>query len=136
MDSFDQKTLDNIEKFGCAVIHVAAEDDLPLFAYSVGIQKTANAPEVIVIGLKPELAHFVVNEYNRRVRAGERFVPGQWYEGFIGGFPIAIEQVGPEFYEEYFGMNLWLYQGPNFSVYQLVYPSTTGIWPFISLCWI
>jgi Domain of unknown function (DUF4262) len=69
MDEADRKILENIERFGCSVMHIAAEDQLPPFAFSVGITKTAAAPEVVVIGLKRPIAHFAVNEYNRRVRS-------------------------------------------------------------------
>lgn len=130
MEDFDRRTLENIEKFGCSVLHVAEEEELPPFSYSVGITKTSNAPELVVVGLKQEISHFIVNEYNRRVRSGESFAPGQRYRGFIEGFEVQAQKVEPSFYEEYFGYNLWLYDGPNFEVLQLVYPSTSGVWPW------
>ena len=79
------KALANIEEYGCQVIHVIAEDDQPPFSYSVGIQKSSGAPEVIVIGLKQPISHFAINEYNRRVRAGERIHAGQTAGGFLEG---------------------------------------------------
>jgi hypothetical protein len=130
MDEDDRKTLEHIEEYGCSVIHIAAEGDLPPFTYSVGITKTSSAPEAFVIGLKQPMAHFVVNEYNRRGRSGESFAPGNRYRGFLEGFEIEIHKVDPSFYQEYFGYNLWLYRGPNFAVLQLVYPNTSGIWPW------
>ena len=130
MDAGEKKALADIEQYGCHVIHVAAEDDLPPFSYSVGIQRRSGSPEVVVIGLKQSLAHFVVNEYNRRVRAGEKFTPGELYANFIEGFDITFERVGREFYTEYFGWNLWLYGNPEFEVLQLVYPTTDGEWPW------
>lgn len=127
---FEQKTLENIDKFGCSVLHIAAEDDLPPFAYSVGITKTSAAPELVVIGLKQPISHFIVNEYNRRVRSGETFVSGNRYSGFIEGFEVQAQKVDPSFYEEYFGFNLWLYEGPHFEVLQFIYPTTDGVWPW------
>lgn len=130
MSDIDQQTLDNIQEYGCSVMHIAGEDDLPPFSYSVGVQQTSGAPEMVVIGLKPELAHAIVNQYNTRVRAGETFTPGQRYAGYLGGFDVAFVPVDKGHYEEYFGVALWLYQGPNFEVLQLVYPSTQGVWPW------
>ena len=130
MDDSDRKTLEDIERFGCSVLHIAAEDDLPPFAYSVGITKSASAPEVVVIGLKQPMAHFVVNEYNRRVRAGIPVSAGSRHSGFIEGFEVVAEKVDRSFYEEYFGYNLWLYKGPTFEVIQLIYPNTSGVWPW------
>lgn len=130
MNDLDRKVLENIDEFGCSVMHVAAEGELAPFCYSIGIQRTSAAPEVIVIGLKYELAHHVVNEYNRRVRAGERFEAGGRYEDFLGGFAVEAVSVQQAAYKEYFGYNLWLYKGPNFEAVQLVYPNTSGVWPW------
>ena len=129
-DPREAKALADIARYGCHVIHVAAESDLPPFSYSVGIWKSSAKPEVVVIGLKQNLAHFVVNEYNRRVRDGEVFVPGLLYPEFVERFQITFEKVDQRFYAEYLGWNLWLYAGPDFEVLQLVYPTTTGAWPW------
>ena len=130
MEDGDRKTLEDIERYGCSVMHVSAECDLPPFSYSVGITKSSGAPEVVVVGLKQPIAHFVVNEYNSRVRAGEVFRAGQKYSGFLEGFEVLAILVERKHYPEYFGFDLWLYKGPSFEVLQLVYPNTSGIWPW------
>jgi len=126
----DEKTRDDIEKYGCTVINVLEEGELPPFTYSVGIARKTGEPEVVVIGLKRELAHFIVNEYNRRVRGGERFESGRLYSGFLDAFDLLAEEVPLSEYDEYFGRGLKYYEGPNFRVLQLVYPSTSGVWPW------
>lgn len=131
MDDSERKTLADIEQYGCSVMHVHDPDDnLPPFSYSVGITKSSGVPEVVVVGLKQPLAHFIVNEYNRRVREGETFQAGHRYSGFIEGFHLLAVSVERRHYPEYFGYDLWLYQGPNFEVLQLVYPNTVGVWPW------
>jgi Domain of unknown function (DUF4262) len=130
MDEHERKALSDIEQYGCHVIHVLGEDDFPPFTYSVGIQKSAVAPELVVIGLKRPIAHFIINEYNRRVRAGERFVDGQIAGGFVQGFDCLLREVDRVHYRDYFGWNRWLYDGDLFEVLQLVYPTTEGIWPW------
>jgi len=111
-------------------MHITAEGDLPPFTFSVGISRTSSAPEVVVVGLKQPISHFVVNEYNRRVRENEILAAGQRYSGFIEGFDVLAESVHISNYDEYFGYNLWLYKGPNFQALQLVYPNTSGTWPW------
>ena|SRR3989338_5184296 len=131
MDENDRKVFDNIEKYGCHVIYVFDTNEIyPPFTYSVGIQKSSNAPEVVVVGLKKEISAFIVNEYNRRVREGEQFVTGKKYDGFLEGFEVFFEPVNECHYKEYFGYNIWLYGGHDFKVLQVVWPSTTGIWPW------
>ena len=130
MDESDRKTLDDIEKYGCHVVGVMAEDDLPPFAYSVGIQQKTTKPELIVIGLKHELAHSIINDYNQRVVSGEVFEPGKRYAGFIEGFECELRVVHSSHYKEHLGYCHWLYHGWHFKVLQLIYPTTTGVWPW------
>ena len=130
MDAGERKALADIKQYGCHVIHVLAEDELPPFAYSVGIQRSSGAPELIVIGLKRPLSHFIVNEYNRRVRAGTRFAPGQRAAGFIEGFDCEFRAVHPSRHRDYMGWDMWLYDGKPFDALQLIYPTTSGVWPW------
>jgi hypothetical protein len=103
MDAGEKKAPADIEAYGCHVIHVLEDENAPPFAYSVGLQRSSGAPEVMVIGLKQPIAHFVVNEYNRRIRAGEQFARGARYEGFLEGFQVQFEAVAPEHFDEYLG---------------------------------
>ena len=130
MDSGEEKALADIAEYGCHVLNILAEDDLPPFTYTVGIERSSSAPELVVIGLKQPLAHFIVNEYNRRVRAGEQFSSGQFASGFIEGFDCQFREVHRSHYREYFGWDIWLYGGTEFRVLQLVYPTVKGIWPW------
>lgn len=132
MNAGEKKALADIEEYGCHVIHVLEDDEGPPFSYSVGVQRASGAPEVMVIGLKQPIAHFVVNEYNSRVRAGERFTSGVRYDGFLEGFPVEFVLVGAEYFDEYLGWNKWLYGGVSFEVLQLIYPTTDGVWPWES----
>jgi hypothetical protein len=61
MNSGEQKALEDIDKHGCHVLHILEEGKLPPFSYSLGIYKTSKAPEIIVIGLKEPISHFIVN---------------------------------------------------------------------------
>ena len=128
----DEKALADIEEFGCHILHVMEDDTSPRFSYSIGIEKTSNHPELIVTGLKRELAHWIINEYNHRVRGGERFEPDSLYAGFLGDFDVIFRPVLKEHYEEYLGWGRWLYKGDDFNIYQLIWPSTNGKWPWDS----
>ena len=130
MDAGEEKALADIETYGCHVIHVLEDDDGPPFTYSVGVQESSDVPEVIVIGLKQPIAHFVVNEYNNRVRAGERFAAGARYDGFLAGFRVQFEVVTPDHFDDYMGWARWFYGGNTFEAFQIIYPTTDGIWPW------
>ncbi len=130
MDKGERKALKDINAYGCHVIHVLEDSAHPKFTYSIGIEQTSGQPELIVAGLKSEIAHFMVNEYNRRIKEGERFEPGQRASGFIEGFDVEFRLVHKSHYRDYFGWAFWLYKGDNFRVFQVVWPTTSGIWPW------
>jgi len=132
-DADEAKALADIEAYGCHILYVLADDEHPPFAYSVGVEHNFKVPELVIIGLKPELSQSIINEYCRRVRNGERFSIGQRASGFLGGgFDCQFGAVHPDHYPEHFGWDIWFYDGPDFRIVQLVYPTTLGIWPWDS----
>ena len=94
MNQYEKNILAHIEAHGCSVTSVFdPEREEPPFSYSIGIARSAGAPELIIVGLESKTAHGLINDYNERVRAGEAFVPGQDYQGFIKGFPVQFAPV-------------------------------------------
>ncbi|RRH98108.1 DUF4262 domain-containing protein [Mesorhizobium tamadayense] len=130
-DADEAKALADIEAYGCHILCVLEEEELPPFAYSVGIEHNFKVPELVIVGLKPELSQSIINEYCRRARNGERFGVGQRASGFLGGgFDCQFGAVHPDHYPEYFGWDIWFYDGLDFRDMQLVYPTSSGIWPW------
>jgi hypothetical protein len=131
MNDYEGNIHRHIEEFGCSVTSVFDPDaKTPPFSYSIGVAKTTSQPELIVIGLRSELSHWIVNEYNRRAQTGEEFVPGKRYEGFLEGFDVQFGPVSREHRDEYMRSATWLHGSPDFSALQLIYPNTSGVWPW------
>lgn len=126
----EEKALKNIEKNGCHILHVVKEDGQPCFTYSIGIQKCAGKPEIIITGLDRDMAHFMINEYNSRIKDGETFEEDGFYEDFLEGFKVTFKAVDKKYYAEYFGWAHWLYEGDDFKVLHLIWPDTNGAWPW------
>ncbi len=127
----DRRVARDIERYGCHVISVFDPDGrLPSFSYSIGIQDSSGAPDVIVFGLRPELAGYLVNEYNRRLRKGKRFKRGRKYFGFLQGFPVYFEPARRARYVRYAYGCARYYGEREYSMVQLVWPSTKGVWPW------
>ena len=129
-NEYEQKLLQNIEEHGWQSTHVFDDEGEPCFTYSIGIYKCTNQPELIITGLKRELAHWIIGEYNRRLNDGEQFKAGEFYDDFLEGFQVTFKEFDESNYEEYLGSCLWLYGGPDFKAYQLIWPSTKGVWPW------
>lgn len=102
MDEQDQKALDDIEQYGCHVLNIMEGEGEPCFSYSIGINKKQGKPDLVVVGLKRELAHSIINNYKDRLLEGEVIEPGKFYSDFLGGFDVL----------------------------QLIWPTTDGVWPW------
>jgi hypothetical protein len=130
MDKSEIKALKDIEDYGCHILHIMGGNENPRFSYSIGIQRTTGQPEVVITGLKFELAHSLINEYNEKVQSGYTFEPNKLYDGFLDDFQVTFKKVEKEYFKEYFGWASWLYKNDEFEVLQLIYPSTFGVWPW------
>lgn len=131
MDEYEKNIHKNIAEYGCSITSVFdPEEREPPFSYSIGIARTTSAPEVIVVGLKPELSHWLVNEYNRRAKAGQALVPGVLYLGFLEGFAVRFGPVARAHRKTYMRSACWLHEGSDFEALQLIWPDTAGIWPW------
>lgn len=120
-----------IEKYGCFVLSVADPDGVdPSFAYSIGVALDSGHPEAIVFGLATDLGAWVINEYNRLVRAGKKFRPGVAHRRFLEGFPVYIEPADPIKAENFMYACNRLYGGFGYPVVQIVIPTTAGVWPW------
>ncbi|MBK8115773.1 MAG: DUF4262 domain-containing protein [Candidatus Accumulibacter sp.] len=131
MEEYERNILQHIEEYGCSVTSVFDPQKVePPFSYSIGIARSSGAPELIIIGLSSKLSHWMVNEYNRRIRSGEQFLPGVLYLGFLEGFAVQFGPVAREHRAEYMRSACWLHGGSEFDALQLIWPSTSGVWPW------
>ncbi len=72
----------------------------------------------------------LINAYLDRAKNGERFLPGQLYDGFFEGLPVTIERVNKGHYFEYFGSAFVLYRKGDFPALQIITPTDQGLWPW------
>ena len=130
MDQHEERALDNIKLHGCHVLQIMEEDDFPPFSYSIGIRTNYQKPDLCIMGLHRDVALFAINEYAHYLKEGKTFEIGQLYSGFLEGFDICFENVAKKHFRKYFGWGLWYYGEQHFDVWQLVYPTTSGIYPW------
>ena len=64
------------------------------------------------------------------VKEGEIFELQKFYSDFLEGFEVTFIEVAKEHYKEHFGWGYWYNKGDDFKMWQLVYPSTSGVWPW------
>jgi hypothetical protein len=129
-DEKDQHLLNSIEEIGWHVLKIMADDEGPGFVYSVGLFKTFGHPEIIIIGLSPDLAHVLINNIGEDIRTGKHYNSGEFYDNIVTGFDCAFLQVPKMVYRDYFGYALWYYEETAFPVVQCIYPTTKGYFPW------
>lgn|SRR5690606_18113021 len=126
----EEKCIADIATHDLHVLRVHGDNDWPEFTYSVGLHERFGIPEVIILGLRGELAHSLLNELAARAREGERIAAGDTLSGLLEGFDVVLLPVPEHHIEPHFGWALWYYDGRPFPAVQLVYPTTSGIWPW------
>lgn len=83
----------------------------------------------IIVGLPNKLAASVVNNYMRRIGEGESFEIGKYYPDFLAGFDVTFGDVSIESKKEFLLSSCWYYKD-KFEAIQLIFPDTSGIWPW------
>jgi hypothetical protein len=130
LDDGDRKLIADVEKYGCHIIHVSESSGIPGWSYTIGVYETLKQPELIVIGLSPDLSHFVLNEVVRLMRAGTQI------ENAIR-IPDLLDQVVCEFRtpQQRWAAHVmncasWFYGGEQFPVLQCIYPDLSNYLPW------
>jgi hypothetical protein len=126
----DKKLLSDIEEYGLHVIYVLEDESGPGFGYSVGLFHTYNHPEILIIGLKQELIHSIINSIGDEVKKGNKFESKSFYSNLIEEFDCYFIDVKEEFYKEYVGYGLWYYEYNEFPLLQCIYPTIKGVYPW------
>lgn len=125
-DQSEQKAIDDVTKHGLHIIHVFESEECPRFSYTVGLFETYGHPEVIIIGLKPELAQVLLNNMAYDIKSGKRFHHGKFHEDVLDGFLCYFGEVPKSEYRDYVGWDIWFYEGVEFPLLQCVYPTVRG----------
>jgi len=132
IDAGEKAVLGDIDACGWHGRWIREDGAGPQFCYSIGFYHTLGAPEVIVVGIRSEIAHSMLWEAYRRARQGETVTPGRFYDNFLDGHAVTFVTVSDDARREYFGFAHWYYKS-DFPALQLVWPSAAdGRWPWDS----
>jgi hypothetical protein len=121
----------NIEKYGCHICILEPTKYLPGFAYSIGLYKKFNHPEIICFGLKEELLCSVINHACDLISKGEKFEELNLFDGFLANYNIQFLPVNKDYYQNYVGYGGWFYGNTfDFPLLQLVWPDKQSLFPW------
>lgn len=125
-DEAERKTLSDIKNHGLHIVHVFEDEENPRFSYTIGLHENYLHPEIIIIGLKHELSHILLNNMAYDIKNGKNFTVGEFHEGVIDDFLCYFGEVPKSEYKELVGWAIWFYDGYDFPLVQCVYPTVGG----------
>jgi hypothetical protein len=125
----EQKCIDDVEQYGLHIINVHEDAEGPGFAYTVGLFRTYQHPEIILFGLPPQTMHALLNDVADLIRSGSRFEAGATSDEVLRDYLCAFRAVPERHYEAHLGWAVWFYEGRSFPALQLVYPDREHRWP-------
>ena len=128
-DDSEQKVLDDIARFGWHCVNILPEGEAVRYSFTVGLFHSYRHPELIIYGLKPQIAHGIL------CRAVEglpdrRLDLSRPTDDLAEGYPCAFVEVPESRYYETVGFARWYYLGNDFPLYQIVWPSRVGLFPW------
>ena len=85
----DRKVITDVEEFGWHVAMIPEDDGGAGFAFSIGLYKNFNHPEIVIIGLGIETMHGMINVIGEEVREGRPFAPSG-FSGIMSGAAVVF----------------------------------------------
>ena len=129
-DDYEQSVFDNIRDHGWHCTSVGSGDGHPAFSYSIGLFQTYDHPELVILGLSPELSNGILWEVARAAERGAPLDLSKPYIGLLEDVPCQFVEVPKEIYGDYVFSARWYYQGDGFPLFQIVWPDLDGLFPW------
>ena len=123
--------LRDIKEHRLNIAYIESDGYSPCFGYSIGLYKEFNHPELITVGLPPEVTGALINNIKNDIEKGYTFIEGINYSDFLINLPIQFVKVELEYYPDYLGYAGWYNdQSFNFPALQIVWPDREGNFPW------
>lgn len=126
----DEKESADIERFGWIVVLLEATDYLPSFAYTVGLLKNYNHPEIIAFGLTTKSLHLLLNDAGEIVKSGGTIEVERKYDDFFENSDTQFIKVDDRNILDYFGQAISFYSSTSFPAIQLVWTDRNNRFPW------
>ena len=107
---------------GWHIVTIAERNDLPGWAFTIGLQRSFEQPEVIAFGLPGEANREIVERVARDIATGTSHPVGSTCNTILHGLPCAFRSVSRSWYETFLGYAVWFYGDQDFPVVQLLWP--------------
>lgn len=129
-DASESKVIRDIAEFGWHVVHIAAEGELVGYSFTIGLFQSYRHPELIVFGLPHQISHRILSIAADLAKSGEPLDLSQPTTELIENYACRLACVPQSEYREHVGYCRWYYEGNDFPLWQIVWPSREGEYPW------
>ncbi|GBD48028.1 DUF4262 domain-containing protein [Methylopila sp. Yamaguchi] len=119
-----------VREHGWFRTQVLADGEAPGFSFSTGFWLSVNQPEILIFGMRSDVAHDVLWDLFRRAGQGETLPVGRHTDQVFANVPACLFPIDRRRYAEYLGWSRWFYCGDDFPCLQLVWPDPSGLFPW------
>jgi hypothetical protein len=130
LDEHEQNFVEKIRTYGWFGMHVGGDEAGPRFSYTTGFWLKFAFPEIIVFGLRREVAQDTFWYMYRELEAGKLFEIGIRESNIFQNVPAVLLPVSAQHYRAHLGWSRWFYGHDEFQCLQLVYPDVNGQFPW------
>jgi hypothetical protein len=129
-DDSERKVLADVAQYGWHVLNILEEGDHPPSTFTIGLQKTWQHPEFIIVGLKKDVANAILDTLVDAIKEQRPIDLKLATNELLHNGACYFVEVSKQHYPEYVGFARWYYQGDNFPLYQVVWPSKENHFPW------
>jgi hypothetical protein len=129
-DLGERKILADIAEHGWHDMNVVEDDGHPPWSFTIGFYDTWRYPELIIIGRSRATAHQMLSTIADELDANRHPDLTDPTPYILLGIPCRFVEVAAHHYSDYVGFARWYYRGKHFPLYQIVWPSTDGHYPW------
>ena len=126
----EQKVLSDIAEYGWHAMNVVEDDGHPPWSFSVGLYETWTYPELIIIGRSRSTAHEMLATIANELEENRQPDLSDAGSYLLLGIACRFIPVDTQHYQDYVGFARWFYRGKHFPLYQIVWPSNDGRYPW------
>ncbi|MGA3540863.1 DUF4262 domain-containing protein [Micromonosporaceae bacterium DT194] len=113
---------DHVQRHGWQVAGVIEEDDVPGWAYTVGLWHSYRSPEIAVLGLPTRTCMSIANLLAAKVRDGAELATGRRMDDVLKGHAVELREVRGEWLPVLFGQAVAFYRTPPLPMLQVCWP--------------
>ena len=129
-DAHEQKVIDDVAEYGWHCVNILADGEDGPYSFTVGLQKSYGHPELIIFGLPSGVSHEILSLAAEAIQRGQPIDLESSTDEFLNDYECVFVPVPVAEYHQHVGYCRWYYEGNDFLLYQIVWPSRDGHFPW------